>query len=200
MLVAGEPDWLRTARVRAFERFVNRGFPTTRLEDWKFTNIAPIAATPFVRAQEMPLAPDVVQPWLFDASVPHQFVVMNGRFSWNHSSASILPAGVTISTLSGRDGTGQAQDAELAIDALDGSITPLVDLNTAFLDDILFVEIAPGTVCRDPLHVLFITAGGDTPVMATPQLVVRAGERSQVSIVESIYLGRRGDASPTPSR
>ena len=45
-----EPEWLREARTRAFERFRDRGFPTTRLEDWKFTNIAPIASTPFVRA------------------------------------------------------------------------------------------------------------------------------------------------------
>ena len=182
---AGEPEWLRTARARAFERFIDRGFPTTRLEDWKFTNIAPVAATPFVRAEPAPLAPDVVQPWLFDASVPHQLVVVNGRFSWNHSSASVLPAGVTISTLTGSDGTGRATDGALAIEAVDGSITPLVDLNTAFLDDILFIEIAPGTICRDPLHVLFITAGADAPVLASPRLVVRAGERSQVAIVET---------------
>jgi Fe-S cluster assembly protein SufD len=182
---SAEPDWLRDARTRAFDRFLDRGFPTTRLEDWKFTNIAPIASTPFVRAEPATLTPDVIQPWLFDASVPHQFVVINGRYSWHHSSASALPAGVTISTLTGRDGAGRASDAERAIEAIDGSLTPLVDLNTAFLDDIVFIDVAPGTVCRDPLHVLFVTVGGDAPVMASPRLVVRAGERAQASIVET---------------
>jgi Fe-S cluster assembly protein SufD len=37
------PEWLRTARASAFARFLERGFPTTRDEEWKFTNVAPIA-------------------------------------------------------------------------------------------------------------------------------------------------------------
>ena len=37
------PEWLRTARSAAFGRFLERGFPTTRDEEWKFTNVAPIA-------------------------------------------------------------------------------------------------------------------------------------------------------------
>ncbi len=37
------PEWLRTARASAFGRFLERGFPTTRDEEWKFTNVAPIA-------------------------------------------------------------------------------------------------------------------------------------------------------------
>lgn len=37
------PEWLRTARAAAFGRFLEQGFPTTRDEEWKFTNVAPIA-------------------------------------------------------------------------------------------------------------------------------------------------------------
>jgi Fe-S cluster assembly protein SufD len=37
------PEGLRTARASAFARFLERGFPTTRDEEWKFTNVAPIA-------------------------------------------------------------------------------------------------------------------------------------------------------------
>jgi Fe-S cluster assembly protein SufD len=41
---------LADAREAAFDRFIMRGFPTTRDEEWRFTNIAPIAAVPFGRA------------------------------------------------------------------------------------------------------------------------------------------------------
>jgi Fe-S cluster assembly protein SufD len=38
-----EPGNLRRLRERAFARFTEIGFPTVRSEDWKYTNIAPIA-------------------------------------------------------------------------------------------------------------------------------------------------------------
>jgi Fe-S cluster assembly protein SufD len=40
---------IRQAREAAFKRFSDRGFPTTRDEEWKFTSVAPIAATKFVQ-------------------------------------------------------------------------------------------------------------------------------------------------------
>src|SRR5437899_8882867 len=43
---AAEP-WLQQLRESAFQRFAELGFPTTRDEDWRFTNVAPIARTSF---------------------------------------------------------------------------------------------------------------------------------------------------------
>src|SRR6476620_4381369 len=40
---ANEPDWLRELRRRAFDVFTEKGFPTVKQEDWKYTNVAPIA-------------------------------------------------------------------------------------------------------------------------------------------------------------
>ena len=37
---AGFPPWLRTIRASARARAAQLGFPTTRLEEWKFTNPA----------------------------------------------------------------------------------------------------------------------------------------------------------------
>jgi len=39
--------WLRKLRQDGFARFSETGFPTTRDEDWRFTNPAAIAQTPF---------------------------------------------------------------------------------------------------------------------------------------------------------
>jgi Fe-S cluster assembly protein SufD len=44
---AGAPVWLRELRERAIARFTDVGFPTPRLEQWRFTNVQPIAQTPF---------------------------------------------------------------------------------------------------------------------------------------------------------
>src|SRR5215471_11727817 len=42
-----EAAWLRTAREEAFRKFERVGFPTVRDEDWKYTNLAPVARGQF---------------------------------------------------------------------------------------------------------------------------------------------------------
>ena len=44
---AGAPAWLRGVRERAMACFTEVGFPSTRLEQWRFTNVQSIAETPF---------------------------------------------------------------------------------------------------------------------------------------------------------
>src|SRR4028119_1875917 len=47
------PAWVLRLRETALERFEQIGFPTTDIEDWKYTNVAPIERGGFV-----PVAPD----------------------------------------------------------------------------------------------------------------------------------------------
>ena len=37
--------WLRPLREPAMQRFIELGFPTIRNEEWRFTNVRPIAST-----------------------------------------------------------------------------------------------------------------------------------------------------------
>ena len=39
---SGAPPWLKEMRERAIARFAEVGFPTTRLEQWRFTSVQPI--------------------------------------------------------------------------------------------------------------------------------------------------------------
>ena len=39
--------WLQQLREAAFQRFVDLGFPTTQVEEWRFTSVAPIAREHF---------------------------------------------------------------------------------------------------------------------------------------------------------
>src|ERR1044072_7451921 len=44
---AQHPSWLFPLRKAGLSRFAELGFPTLRDEDWRFTNMAPIARLPF---------------------------------------------------------------------------------------------------------------------------------------------------------
>ena len=49
--------WLCRLRQAAIERFIDLGFPSTRLEEWKYTNVAPISRLPFRPALSRPGRP-----------------------------------------------------------------------------------------------------------------------------------------------
>ena len=44
---ANQPAWLSAIRHAGLARFTELGFPTLQHEDWRFTNVAPIARLPF---------------------------------------------------------------------------------------------------------------------------------------------------------
>ncbi len=65
-----QPRWVAQARESAIAQFERLGFPTTKIEHWRFTSVAPIAEAGFatlraasgdVRAAE--LAPYLVADW-----------------------------------------------------------------------------------------------------------------------------------------
>ena len=42
-----QPAWVFPLRKAGISRFAELGFPTLKDEDWRFTNVAPIATSPF---------------------------------------------------------------------------------------------------------------------------------------------------------
>jgi Fe-S cluster assembly protein SufD len=174
-------DGLRGARTAAFERFLQRGFPTTRDEEWRFTNVAPIAAAAFARAAAAAPEPSALAPFRLPEGAAHELVIVNGRLAPELSSAG-APDGVAIRRL--EDDLARTPD-DLRPDE---PSTPFVDLNTAFFEDGVVIDVAPGAVVSTPIHVLHVTAVEGAPAMVSPRLVIRAGEQSQIIVVES-YVG-----------
>jgi Fe-S cluster assembly protein SufD len=79
---AAEP-WLQELREAAFRRFTELGFPTTHDEEWRFTNVAPIARRPWARVssnQASPLPPEVRRHLAQYASQTNPFVALNTAF------------------------------------------------------------------------------------------------------------------------
>src|SRR4051812_38292941 len=78
-----EAKWLRDLRTRALDRFAALGFPTTRHEEWKYTDVRPIARLDSERGAVPPslngLASAGPQKWALDGA--HRLVWFNGRYS-----------------------------------------------------------------------------------------------------------------------
>ena len=185
-----EPGWLGLVRTSALERFLDRGFPTTRDEEWRFTNVAPLASTPFsLSAENGADAEGLKQGLAFAGLDAHQLVFVNGRFSSALSALGELPAGVVVTSLAGAlSDHGDALQPILSQSG--GEETPFSDLNQAFLSDGAFVYVPEGVVLERPVHLMFVTTSAE-PILTHPRNVIIGEKGSQLNLVES-YGGPEG--------
>src|SRR6266542_6020476 len=82
-LKRGEPSWLRGAREDAFACFERLGFPTVHDEDWKYTNVAPVAKsqfTPAVVAALPPIERSALDSFAHEEARTARLVFVNGIF------------------------------------------------------------------------------------------------------------------------
>ena len=195
--VTREPDWRAPASISklrkvAIDRFSQLGFPTTKLEAWRFTSVAPIAATPFALADDGPsaLSGDELDSFTFKDLPFTQLVVVNGCFAPQLSSCGALPAGVEAG------GLREAIDRDpTLVERYVARLAPYEDqpftaLNTAFLCDGAFLRIPANAVIEQPIHLLFVATAHQKAQVHHPRVLILAGENSQARIVES-YAGLR---------
>src|SRR5262245_29672157 len=89
----GGSRWLQDLRDHAASRFVELGFPTVRDEEWRFTNVAPIASAEFRPAPAARVDAAALDAFVY-ADAPHRLVIVNGRFAPELSRTSGLPTGM----------------------------------------------------------------------------------------------------------
>ena len=185
----GGSRWLQDLRDHAASRFVELGFPTVRDEEWRFTNVAPIASTEFRPAPAARIDADALDAFLY-ADAPFRLVIVNGRFSPELSRTSGLPTGMRFGSLA----TAATEHADVVGRYLgqvaDANTRAFAALNTAFTHDGAYVFIPDGVVLEEPLQLLFVSAG-DGVTMSHPRALIVAGDRSQARIVET-YVSAPG--------
>src|SRR5271157_2843966 len=208
-LAARAPSWLHEIRRTAIESFAEKGFPTTRQEEWRNTNVAPIAAVPFqpaatsserghparTTAGRMPalrggasLAERISQLPLADLGCP-RLVFINGRFSKQLSTLDALPHGVKAGSLAeALASDGNILKSHLTRYATDYTEHAFVALNTAFLEDGAFVEIPRGAILDKPIYLLYVSEASGFPTVSYPRNLIITGRESQATIIEG-YVG-----------
>ncbi len=177
------PAWLRDIRERGMESFTHLGFPTTRNEDWRFTNVSPIARTIFDPAQAA---------WGYSGEISkdaHSLTFYNGHYMSEASAAGPL-----VRSLRDALNTEPALVERHLAQYADSSQHAFVALNSAFLDDGAFVSVPPGMVLDKPIYLVYASVGGAHPQVSHPRNLIVFGDGSQGTVVE-IYLGAGEKAS-----
>jgi len=188
------PEMAEIAALRqaAIDRFAALGFPTTRQEEWRYTNLAPLARAAFQRAPArvvgggtasspaaVPvlgaprLGPGAVERWSFDAAATLVFV--DGQFAPELSTGAAgegpLPPGVLVASLADVLAREPRRITPWLGRHTSFQDQPFVALNTAFLNDGAVVLLPRGAVLERPIHLLYLS----TPFPVAPARRSRQG-------------------------
>jgi Fe-S cluster assembly protein SufD len=185
-----DPAWLADARAAAFGAFTRLGLPTPRHEDWRFTNLAPLAGTHLVTPAGL-AAPVPGAEALLARAAPAsgvRLVFENGLFREDLSRRDGLPPGAIVCTL-----------AE-AIRDLPDLVRPhlgrlarpeahaFVAANAALSADGVLVWVPAGAALAGPVDLVFLTGAARGAVHAHPRVLVVAGAGARAAVAEH-HLG-----------
>ena len=183
--------WLELVRGSAMERFEQLGFPSVHNEEWKYTNLAPLAKQEFVpatRANEFAID---TKRYVFPETASAHLVVVNGFFAEELSVKTGLENVVAIDLLSA---VADARYSKVARSYLARNAgyhnNGLAALNTAFLQSGLFLWIPRNVKVETPVQVTFLTDAEHTESAAFPRLLVVAEENSSATLIENFVSTR----------
>lgn len=187
-LPKGGPTWLHQMRKASILHFAQVGFPTTREEEWKYTNVAPLGRIAFQAPAAEGIQRAALERLPFADLGSPRLVFVNGSFRPELSSHLKLPEVVKIGSLA--DALQKEPElvrAHLTRYASYGDHA-FNALNTAFLRDGAFLYIPKSFVLEQPIHLLFISTANGAPVVSHPRTLIVADNNSQITIVEH-YAG-----------
>ena len=189
------PAWLNDLRKDGTASFAALGFPTTRHEEWKHTNVEPLVSRQFALAdgESHSASPDILSSAFVDAAAP-RLVFLNGVYAPALSARQNLPTGVGVGTLSELQSTEEGAVLTSRIGRYaEHRRNAFVALNTAFLEDGALVVIAPGCRLAQPIYLFYASGAKDRQIMSHPRTLIILGAGSEVNIVES-YSGVNGES------
>ncbi|MGH9826852.1 MAG: SufD family Fe-S cluster assembly protein, partial [Blastocatellia bacterium] len=186
----GTPAWLASTRESAFQRFLALGFPTTRLEDWKYTNVAPIAAAPFSAA---PADLKSVEASAIDAAILGDMgcprvVVVDGSYAGLIGGKAVDNAGLRVGSLAKLVAEEDRVVRENLSSYADYDNHAFVALNTAFVSDGVVLQIPDRVVVEEPIYLLFVSTGSRVNTISHPRALIVAGRDCQATVIQG-FIG-----------
>jgi len=172
------------------DRFESLGFPSVSNEEWKYTNLAPLAKDtsfrPATGERLSSLNKDAIAKFVYPETSSSNLVLVNGFFSPELSTMNGLGSVVTLDLFAAvSDGKyGRVVREYLARNACYKN-NGLRALNTALLQSGLFLLVPKNTNQTTPIQITYVSGSPDSTDASFPRVLVVAEENSSATLIES---------------
>lgn len=174
-------------RKTAIEVFGRLGFPSTKQEEWRFTNIAGIARADFKLADKNDknnISNEDIKPFLIENWDGILLVFIDGLHEAELSNSSSTEDQISIDTLNNIFTTNIELSQKISSVAgfSDESFTAL---NTAFTIDGAAIGISKNFISKKAIHILHISSGKN--ILSNHRNFINVEQSAQVTIIESFH-------------
>ncbi len=182
------PAVVAELRQVASDRLRSLTFPTTKDEEWKYTDVSGLGELTFAdrTLDDIQAANDLLAQHLAPEAIGYNLVFVNGKYSPELSDCSQLDQGLIVGTLTTLD--------DRILPKLRSHLAQHPDtqdyfasLNTASISDVAIILVPKNLVVENPVQIMFITASqsGQGTLITQPRCLVVAENHSSLTLVQS---------------
>jgi len=176
-------DALTPSRLEALRCFSETGFPTTRHEDWRYTNLAPII--------------EVSNAWLRNAAAGDTARAVNGAVTKYAAELAaqidaywiVIANGVVQQNSLARLSEHVLRLKAIAVAGDDlmqplSADEPMTQFNAALLRSVLHITIRAGEALDKPLGLLMIDDAGTSAALSQTRVIIETERNSRAEVIE----------------
>ncbi len=176
---------LGEVRSRAASFLNEQTFPSTRQEDWRFTDLSAMLAIDFATAEEAAVAEIDMAELRLAETAGAQIVVVNGRVSTELSRLENLLDGAKVGSLRAHPEL-HAQLVDRLAQA-SGNHEVFTALNSLGFQDAVVVWLPRNGVVETPIQIIYVSQSEENPCIVQPRCLVVAESGSAVTLIEDFW-------------
>lgn len=179
-------------REGSFKAFSASGLPHRRIETWHYTDLRALIRESLPLA--IPPTPATVEALgkQFSSDAPKQrLVLVDGFFVPELSDA--LPEGLAVRSLASALTEGRSELIDQLSSGNLAAEDSIVSLNAALMQDGVLIEVAPGTVIAEPVHLIHVTCSPG-PTAHFSRSVLSIGPGASIQVAESCRVTEQAGA------
>ena len=173
-------------RAKAMQQFENLGFPSKKVEDWKYTSLKKLLKNDYTLFPQLPrheIQLAEVDTYFLKGIESYKIVFVDGVYSPFLSETTL--EGMDICLLSSIINKPKYKIIrEHFFNKAASKFDGLTALNTAFASEGAFIHIPRNTVLQKPIQIVYFTTECEKDVLLQPRNLIIVDENSQVQIVE----------------
>ena len=171
-------------RTKAFENFEKLGFPTKKLEAWKYTSLNPILKNDFCILPNKEVSVDLaeVRKYFISDIDSYKVIFIDGKYSsflseTTHDTIDVCLMSAALTK----------PKYKVVIENYFNKIAKqdnLTSLNTAFAKEGAYIYIPKNVEVQKPIQIINLTTGAEVATMMQPRNLIVVEENAHVQIIE----------------
>ena len=176
------PGWLQPFRETNQAAWLASKWPDRKTEDWKYTTLAPLAASDYLRFGVAGDADFKASHYQLEGLECHRLVFVNGELAPELCQLPQLSNGTSLARFSEADEHHQALICEHLGTLASESNNPFVALNGSWLEDGILLHVAGDEPL--PVHIVHLTAPATQPFSVRQRLLVVVEDNASATVIE----------------